>query len=1212
MGTGSRFVAALLALALSSLVPAAERPHIGFAEKIVVTPGTARVQFDAYGRRFALNLRSNDRALGRLSLKQRTSIAGTRLWRGTLEGQSGSWVRLTESGGASEGVIWDGHDLYVVTRYENIASSLGAPLTAKAGDTVIFRLSDSTNLLPSGYCGTGPSPDGLASNNGLVQYRNMVAEMKIQSRMQAIAPSARQLEISMIADSTLVARTSDAMASMLGIYNIVDGIYAEQLGLLIVPADIRLIPAAGDPFTSTNPATLLGQLETYRLNTPAIASLGIAHLFTGLDLDGDIGGIARLGGACQATEAVSLTEGWLDNLSSALIMAHEIGHNLGADHDGTGACVTVPDSDSYLMSPTFNYSQRFSQCSLDSMNAFLATASCLAPAVYAKVELPRDSRSFFVDVDVPMTMPFDLHSTGTSTINGAKLDLNVHESFVLTATTPGVTCTPVPPLLSCDVGSIPAGEVRRVELTFIPGQQGYFDMGATVSASNNQNTRDTSQRNSINVRPNIDVSVAVATSTSIAVLGDMVDVTLTVRSLRTRTALDVRVSVSGGGLSAESFDAPAGVTCRYGVNIAGDAICSLGDIPGGETRTIVMHSRASQVVHQVLGRAYVTASNESSGNLNNEATFTMSVGAGHDVGLEDLMPMEPVRYNMPFEYRANLRSYGTESVDGVRVNIELNMQVPRALDSITSVTLGGNACIRHYNWRYECIVGTMAAGEVLPISIVGIATGVGVNRVTMDSYATVNDNPSNDRVSRSWIVLYGLDASLQGGVSELIEGVEGGGSFGVWSNGIQAANDAVLNVEFPEQVRLTRIDVSQFSTANCSIVDPRHLRCTYDFPPSSLHQSFSYYVISDVPGTYQATATLELEGDENPANNTLQFPVNVAAYIDAGVRRPETLPLFMLTGQDLTIPFEVFIGPRPVSDVSLEIFAQQSAEISSVSTGSGTCTRVLANQYTCALGDLPSGSVVNLSAVFTTTNTEGTAYFSASVSTPGDKIPNNNNAHASMRITATGDARVTALPTAITATAGTPFDLPGIVVSHQGPVVAGRLTITIPAGVLPVSLSGTSLVCSGSATIECSLHQGWAEGQEERVDLRLLAPAVGNYVITARVTAANDLTNTNDETRIAVTVSAAPPPSTSPPPTGGGGSSSSSSSSGGGGGGGGRIEWPIALLLGLLLVQRLRLNRASRASTCARGNGTSRAGETLRACEPVLERAENMERREPH
>ncbi|HEV7610004.1 MAG TPA: M12 family metallo-peptidase [Steroidobacteraceae bacterium] len=1158
MGTGSKFVAALLALALSAAVQASERPHIQYAEKVTVTTGTAQTQFDAYGRRFVLELQTNERALGHLKLTQPAAIAGYRLWRGVLAGFSGSWVRLTEHAGASEGVIWDGHDLYAVTRYEKIAAYLGTPMAAEPGDTVIFRLSDAINLLPSGYCATGPSIDGLAPDNSLVQYRNMIAELQTQ----VSAGATKQIEISMIADSAMLARVTDPTGEMLASYNIVDGIFAEQVGLLIVPADMRSLPAAGDPFTATDPSALLAQIVTYRQNTPVVAALGIAHLFTGHELDGDPIGIARLSGACSTDDAVSLTEAWHGTVSNALIMAHEIGHNLGAVHDGDGTCAATPKT--FIMAPNLNGSQQFSQCSLTAMSTFIASASCITSAAYAHVELPQARLMVNGELDEPLVVPFDLHSIGTRTANNVKLVLfPIHESLVLTGTTPGVVCTPVTLGLSCEVGSIAAGVTKRVELTFLPGLAAGFTTDATISASNNQNTRNSKQGVVLNVLPNVDVSVSATTSTPTAAFGDNVDVTLTVKSLKTHTARNVRVGTYGGGVRGISANVPAGASCQFDAVNAGQTFCILGDVPGGATRTIVVHSTASQVGQLLQGVVYMSADNDSD-NSNNNAYFTMSVVAAHDVGLEDLTTSAPVQFGMPYEYKANLHSYGLQSVSGVHVDVDLTMQDSAALNSVTSVTVGGNTCTKLAVYHYDCIVGTMAASEVLLVSIKGIATGLGETRFLLNSYATINDNTSNDQVYRGWTVRYGLDAAVTGGGQPiLVEGREDSGSFAAWSYGTQAANNAVLNVALPPQVRFTRFFARETTTTSCAMIDPQHLRCTYNIPPGSSYQDVSYYLIGDVPGVYQATATITLAGDENPANNTTQWPITVNAALDVGVRSSLAIPQYLIAGHALTVPITVFTGSHPVSGVTANVFAQSDSELTSISTGVGSCTRVDTHLFTCALGNLAGGSSVDLTAVINATSTSGSGSFGVNVAAPGDNVPNNNQIGASFVVAPVGDARVAVAATTSTAIAGTVFSLPSITIWRQGPIVGGKLRITLPAGVSISSMSGSVFVCSGTTTLECDLPSSWPESQGIQVDLSLLSPAASNFVVTARVTAINDFANANDEGTIAVTVNAAQPAPSNPP-------SNPPSSPPKSGGGGGRLDWPVALLLGLLLVRRQR------------------------------------------
>ncbi len=1150
MGTGRRLIAALLALMAAAGVQAAARPQVQFAEKVTLSSTTGHTEFDAYGRRFSLALQSNDRVLSRLKESHPKSLAGYRLWRGELAGQPGSWTRLTERAGRMDGVIWDGRDLYVVTSYERAASYLTTPLAAAAGDTIVFRLSDTLNFLPAGYCGVGPSTDGLASNNGLVQYRNMVAELQLA----ATGPT-RQIEISMIADSALQARVTDSMGLMVESYNIVDGIYVEQVRLLILPTDMRLIPANGDPFTATGGSALLAQLSTYRQDTPAISSLAIAHLFTGKDLDGEPIGIARLGGACSATNGVSLTEGWLGSFSAALIMAHELGHNLGAEHDGAGSCASVPES--FIMAPNLNGSTKFSSCSLSAMESFLAAASCATSPDYAHVELPQTHPVLLGELEEPFVLPVDVYSSGTRAAEGVTLDLRVHSSLVLTAMPAGVGCTPTTLGMRCTVGTIAAGATRHLEFTFLPGMAASFEFRVTVSATNNQNTRNAEQIYSVNILHNVDASVAVTTSKATAMFGDPVDITITVRSLKSHTARNVRVGTYGGGLTATSVDLPAGVTCQFNAGNPGQTFCIVGDMPGGSTRQIVLHTTASQIGTSLQGSVYMNSDNDPDSS-NNNTYFTMRVDSVHDVALEDDTPSTPVQYNMPYEYKAKLRSLGAQSVDGVYVTVQLFMQDSRALNDVSSVTVGGNTCTKLAIYNYRCEVGTMATGEILPVSVKGIATGLGEMRFDLDAYASNQDNPSNNDIYRTLLVRYGLDVAASSG-SQIsgVEGVEQFSSASVTSNGVQTAA-AVLNVEVPSQVRFTQFFVANTAVANCALVNPQHLRCNYNISAQVGYQSVSFGVIGDSPGSYQVTATVALAGDENPANNSVQWPITINPAIDVGVRGI-AMPEYLIAGHDVTAPFTVFTGSRAVNAATVIVYAQGNAQLTSLTTSAGTCTRLDTQRFNCVFGDLPGGSTRDLSAVVSATATQGSGQFGATVQTVSDNVPSNNFRSVSFQTAPAGDARVEVATAHVAGTAGTAFALPAIRVWRAGEVVRGRLRITLPAGVTVTAVSGSVFACSGTTTLECELPSSWPEPQAIQVDLTLRAAAAVTGNVTARVTAMNDFANANDEASIAVTVGAASSPN--PPP-------SNPPSNPPGGGGGGRIEWPVAIFVGLLLTRR--------------------------------------------
>ena len=103
-----------------------------------------------------------------------------------------------------------------------------------------------------------------------------------------------------------------------------------------------------------------------------------AMLLTGLDLyttpDYDKGssGMAYLSGMCSRQASCTISEARSLG-STALIVAHELAHNLGVDHDGQGANIGC-DSDDFIMGPKLSPgATEWSACS----NRFVRTKGFL-------------------------------------------------------------------------------------------------------------------------------------------------------------------------------------------------------------------------------------------------------------------------------------------------------------------------------------------------------------------------------------------------------------------------------------------------------------------------------------------------------------------------------------------------------------------------------------------------------------------------------------------------------------------------------------------------------------------------------------------------------------------------------------------------------------------------------------------------------------------
>ncbi len=221
---------------------------------------------------------------------------------------------------------------------------------------VIYRLADTVMPVGEASCGlvTLDNFAQLRQQSGEQAYATLAAELAALP-----ATATRQVEVAVVGDFEFsglsFAGGATPEATIAARMNIVDGIYTAQLGIKVVVAEVTVYRDAADPFTSTAvPSTLLSELGTWRGNTAAQRSRGLTHLLTGRDLEGTTVGIAYLGSLCSQRFGAGLTQGTLSEANSALVIAHEMGHNFGAPHDGETGSLCEATAQTFLMAPVIN------------------------------------------------------------------------------------------------------------------------------------------------------------------------------------------------------------------------------------------------------------------------------------------------------------------------------------------------------------------------------------------------------------------------------------------------------------------------------------------------------------------------------------------------------------------------------------------------------------------------------------------------------------------------------------------------------------------------------------------------------------------------------------------------------------------------------------------------------------------------------------------
>ena len=188
------------------------------------------------------------------------------------------------------------------------------------------------------------------------------------------AGSLRVLQVAVDADHEFHLAYGDAAtAEIESILNVVDGIFQGEVGLTIQIVRTRIFSEEPDPYTSTSANTLLSELRNHWTANETAVGRDTVHLFTGKDLDGSTVGMAGLRAICNGN-AYGLSQDLASDVIMPLLVAHEIGHNLGASHDPSTS------DPRYIMHPVLSASNldEYSAESKTAISSYTSGLSCLA------------------------------------------------------------------------------------------------------------------------------------------------------------------------------------------------------------------------------------------------------------------------------------------------------------------------------------------------------------------------------------------------------------------------------------------------------------------------------------------------------------------------------------------------------------------------------------------------------------------------------------------------------------------------------------------------------------------------------------------------------------------------------------------------------------------------------------------------------------------